>query len=296
MQRDLYILDHFRDIHDTTSSSVDLSSFLLSNSSSVFYLWHSRLGHVFGSRLRFVASIGALRKLDVHDISDCSGCKLAKFSTLPFNNSVSSSNAPFDLVHSDVFSLNLNDSKSIVAPNGDLMLLAGIGSIDTPYVALTDVYHLPSLIMNLAYHHHLVELARCFLFSADFPSVFWGEAVLTATYVINRYPTAHNSSLSPFEKLYGTLSDYSSLRVFGYTCFVLKPHVKRTKLSSKSTLCVNLGYGSGNKGYRCYDPVGKNSFIAFVHRLHKPLSYREAVFGSLWQVAIAEELAALHQT
>ncbi|GJU05052.1 uncharacterized mitochondrial protein-like protein [Tanacetum coccineum] len=45
----------------------------------------------------------ALKKLDAHDISDCSSCKLAKFSTLPFNNSVSSSNAPFDLVHSDVW-------------------------------------------------------------------------------------------------------------------------------------------------------------------------------------------------
>ncbi|GJV83550.1 RNA-directed DNA polymerase, eukaryota [Tanacetum coccineum] len=83
--------------------SVDSSSFLLNRSSSAFYLWHSRLVHVSGSRLRFLASTGALEKLDAHDISDCSGCKLAKFSALPFDNSVSSSNAPFDLVHSDVW-------------------------------------------------------------------------------------------------------------------------------------------------------------------------------------------------
>ncbi|GJU96116.1 gag-pol polyprotein [Tanacetum coccineum] len=57
-QRDLYVLDHFRDIHDTASSSVDLSSFC--------------------------------------------GCKHAKFSAQPFSNSISSSTAPFDLVHSDV--------------------------------------------------------------------------------------------------------------------------------------------------------------------------------------------------
>ncbi|GKF29311.1 gag-pol polyprotein [Tanacetum coccineum] len=55
-QGDLYVLDHFRDIHDTTSSSVDLSSFWLNRSSSAFYLWHSRLGHVSGSRLGFLAS------------------------------------------------------------------------------------------------------------------------------------------------------------------------------------------------------------------------------------------------
>ncbi|GKB22552.1 gag-pol polyprotein [Tanacetum coccineum] len=69
-QWDLNVLDHFRDIHDTASSSVDLFSF-----------WLNR----------------ALGKLDAHDSSYCSGCSLAKFSSLPFNNSVPSSNALFDL-------------------------------------------------------------------------------------------------------------------------------------------------------------------------------------------------------
>nr|GEY06613.1 hypothetical protein [Tanacetum cinerariifolium] len=105
----------------------------------------------------------------------------------------------------------------------------------------------------------LLRQLNLFLVSADVPSVFWGEAVLTTTYVINRIPTAHNSSLSPFEKLYGTLPDYVLLRVFGCTCFVLKPHVERTKLSSNSTLCVFLGYGVSQKGYCCYDPVGKRA-------------------------------------
>ncbi|GJV92762.1 hypothetical protein Tco_1540575 [Tanacetum coccineum] len=68
-------------IHDTASSGVDLSSFLFDYSSSTFYL---RLGHVCGSHLRFLASTGALKKLDAHDISDCTRCKLAEFSALPF--------------------------------------------------------------------------------------------------------------------------------------------------------------------------------------------------------------------
>ena len=83
--------------------SVDLFSFRLSPSSSSFYLWHSRLGHVSASRLRFLASTGTLGDLQTHKISDCSGFKLAKFSTLPFNRSTSYSIAPFDLVHSDVW-------------------------------------------------------------------------------------------------------------------------------------------------------------------------------------------------
>jgi len=84
------------------TTTVDLSSFCLSLSSSSFYLWHSRLVHVLSSRLRFLASIRALENLKTCDISDCSGCKLAKFSALPFNRSISVSSSPFDLIHFDV--------------------------------------------------------------------------------------------------------------------------------------------------------------------------------------------------
>jgi len=85
------------------ATPADLSSFRLSLSSSSFYLWHSRLGHVLFSLLRFLASTGALGNLKTCDISDCSGCKLAKFSALPFNRSISFSSSPFDLIHSDVW-------------------------------------------------------------------------------------------------------------------------------------------------------------------------------------------------
>ena len=51
----------------------------LSFESSSFYLCHSHLGHVSSTCLKFLASTGALRQLQTHDIPDCSGCKLEKF-------------------------------------------------------------------------------------------------------------------------------------------------------------------------------------------------------------------------
>jgi hypothetical protein len=102
----LYILDELKVtvvVAAAAATTVDLSSFHLSLSSSSFYLWHSHLGHVSSSRLRFLASTGALGNLKTCDISDCSGCKLAKFSALPFNQSISISSSPFDLIHSDVW-------------------------------------------------------------------------------------------------------------------------------------------------------------------------------------------------
>ncbi|KAJ9544353.1 hypothetical protein OSB04_024060 [Centaurea solstitialis] len=293
---DLYVVDELR-VSGVAASSVDLSSFRLSHSSSVFYLWYVRLGHVSASRLQFLACTGALGQLKSYDISDCSGCKLAKFSALPFNKSMSCSFAPFDLVHSDVWGPSPVSSKggskyyvsfvddytrytwvflmkhrsdfflvysnfraliqtqhSVVIKcfrcdlegeytfNDFTQLLASDGTIHQS--SCTDTPQQNGVAERK--HRHLVETAL--------PSVFWGEALLTATYLINRIPTAHNSSLSPFEKLYGESPDYSFLRVFGCTCFVLRPHVERNKLSPRSALCVFLGYGIGQQGYRCFDP------------------------------------------
>ncbi|GKC10617.1 gag-pol polyprotein [Tanacetum coccineum] len=206
-KRDVYVLDHFRDIHDTASSSVDLSSFWMN------------------------------RKLDTHDISDCSGCKLAKFPAQPFSNSISSSTAPFDLVHSDVW------GPAPVSTKGGFRYYVSFIDEFTRYTwvymmkrrsdfltvykefrALVKTQHSAVIKCFRCYlgaemkHRHLVETARSYLLSANVPCVFLGEAVLSTTYVINRIPTPHNSGLSPFEKLYGTLPDYSSLRVFGCTC------------------------------------------------------------------------------
>ena len=45
----------------------------------------------------------ALGKLQTHDVSDCSRCKLEKFLALPFNRSVYVPSSPFDLIYSDVW-------------------------------------------------------------------------------------------------------------------------------------------------------------------------------------------------
>ena len=74
--------------------------------SSSFYLWHSRLGHVSASHLKYLVFTRKLGDLQTYDISDCGDCKLEKFSVLPFNKSISYSLAPFDLVHYDVWGLS----------------------------------------------------------------------------------------------------------------------------------------------------------------------------------------------
>ena len=38
-------------------------------------------------------------------------------------------------------------------------------------------------------HKHLFEVARALMIQVNLPSRFWGERILTADYLINRFPT-----------------------------------------------------------------------------------------------------------
>ncbi|RVW40614.1 Retrovirus-related Pol polyprotein from transposon RE1 [Vitis vinifera] len=46
-------------------------------------------------------------------------------------------------------------------------------------------------------NRHLLEVARCLMFSSNVPNYFWGEAILTATYLINRMPSRVLTFQSP---------------------------------------------------------------------------------------------------
>lgn len=94
------------------------------------------------------------------------------------------------------------------------------------------------------------------------PSEFWGEAVLTAVSLINKITFSHTSGLSPFETLFGHPPNHSLLGVFGCTYFVICPKVERSKVSSRFAICVFLGYGKGQKGYRCFDHINQKLYIS----------------------------------
>ncbi|RVW29975.1 Retrovirus-related Pol polyprotein from transposon TNT 1-94 [Vitis vinifera] len=92
-------------------------------------------------------------------------------------------------------------------------------------------------------NRHLVETARTLLLHSHVPFRFWGDAVLTACYLINRMPSSvlhdqiPHSLLFPDQPLY-----FLPPRVFGCTCFVHILTPGQDKLSAKAMKCLFLGY------------------------------------------------------
>lgn len=103
----------------------------------------------------------------------------------------------------------------------------------------------------------LVERVRCLLSHAKLPKFFWGEALSTATHVVNLSPCVPLDCDVPNKVWTGKDVSYDHLRVFGCKVFVHIPKDERSKLDSKTKQCIFLGYGQDEFGYRFYDPIAK---------------------------------------
>ncbi|KAM2683111.1 hypothetical protein EV1_044763 [Malus domestica] len=103
----------------------------------------------------------------------------------------------------------------------------------------------------------IMEKVRCMLRTAKLSKQFWGEAVRTACYLINRSPSVPLGLDVPERVWAGNDVSYSHLKVFGCKAFVHVPKEQRSKLDYKATPCIFLGYGGEDFGYRLWDPYQK---------------------------------------
>jgi hypothetical protein len=94
----------------------------------------------------------------------------------------------------------------------------------------------------------IVEMARCLLKTMQVPPVFWGEAVSTIVYLLNRSPTKALNNKTPFEAWDGKKPRVSHLKNFGCVAFVKHTGPGLKKLSDRSSKMVFIGYESGTKG------------------------------------------------
>ena len=101
----------------------------------------------------------------------------------------------------------------------------------------------------------IVGMARSMMKAKAMPAEFWGEAVSTAVFILNRSPTKALKGMTPYQAWYGRKPNVSYLRTFGCIGHVKTVKPGLGKLEDRSTKMVFLGYEDGTKAYRLYDPA-----------------------------------------
>lgn len=97
----------------------------------------------------------------------------------------------------------------------------------------------------------ITEKARAMISDSGLDKFFWGEAVLTATYLINISPTkALIQNKTPFELWHGKKPELKNLKVFGATVYVHNK-LRQTKFDDRSWKGILVGYEPN--GYKVWD-------------------------------------------
>ncbi|TYZ66515.1 hypothetical protein PybrP1_006514 [[Pythium] brassicae (nom. inval.)] len=99
----------------------------------------------------------------------------------------------------------------------------------------------------------LVEMARSMLQYQHMSKEWWGEALKTAAYTVNRLTNTARKDTTPYELLCKRRPNVAHMRVFGARGFVHVDNAKRSKWDAKAHRCVFLGYAEGSKAYCVWD-------------------------------------------
>jgi hypothetical protein len=97
----------------------------------------------------------------------------------------------------------------------------------------------------------LTDLVNAMLDSSGLPKPWWGEAILTACFVLNRVPSA-KGEVTPYEGWKGRKPALGFLRAWGCLAKVNVPTCKKRKLGPKTVDCVFLGYAHNSAAYRFF--------------------------------------------
>jgi hypothetical protein len=105
----------------------------------------------------------------------------------------------------------------------------------------------------------LLDMVRSMMSQTDLSLSFWGYALETAVFTINRVPTK-SIERTPYEVWTGKRPSLSFLKVWGCEAYV--KHLMSDKLTPKSDKCFFVGYPREIKWYYFYNKVEGKVFVA----------------------------------
>ena len=126
-------------------------------------------------------------------------------------------------------------------------------------------------------NRHLLEVLQALLIEAHMPLTFWGEALTSTAYLINRVPYSTINFKTPFHTLTEVVVALAvpnlPLHVFGCVVFVHLHKHQCTKLTHQALRCVFIGYATHQKGYQCYHPSTHRLFVMMDVVFHEDTIY-----------------------
>jgi hypothetical protein len=109
---------------------------------------------------------------------------------------------------------------------------------------------------------HLLEVAQALTFTMNVPKFMWGEAIMMATFLINRTPSRVAGMKSPCELIFIENKFPVPPKVFGCTCFVRDHRPSVNKLDPRAIKCIFTGYSLGQRGYKCWSPSERRTYVS----------------------------------
>uniref|UniRef100_A0A2N9ERH0 Retroviral polymerase SH3-like domain-containing protein n=1 Tax=Fagus sylvatica TaxID=28930 RepID=A0A2N9ERH0_FAGSY len=97
----------------------------------------------------------------------------------------------------------------------------------------------------------LLNMVRSMMAQANLPISFWGDALLTVAYILNRVPSQSVSS-TPYELWKGEKPNLEHLRPWGSAGFVHSTTHKYGKLGPRARKHIFIRYSDSSKGYVMY--------------------------------------------
>ena len=105
----------------------------------------------------------------------------------------------------------------------------------------------------------LLDIVRSMMYLTDLPLSFWGYALETAAFPLNRAPSK-SVETTPYELWFGKKPKLSFLKVWGCDAYVEK--FQPDKLEPKSNKCVCIEYPKETVGYTFYHRSESKIFVA----------------------------------
>ncbi|GJV41102.1 zinc finger, CCHC-type containing protein [Tanacetum coccineum] len=239
------------------------SAFMSTSKLNDSILWHARLGHVHFKRMQDMSKDELITAFDM-DTEKCKTCMLNKITKKPFQN-VKRETKVLDLIHSDLCNLHatpsMGNKKYFVTFVDDASRFCYVYLLHSKDEAL-DKFKVFKTEVEL---HQGSQIKRFRTDRGGLSQGFWGEAMLTACYLLNRVPNKRNR-ITPYEPWTKRKPNLNYLRVWGYRAVVRLLYPKLKTLGERSIECIFVGYAEHSKAFRFYviepnDSVVINSII-----------------------------------